>query len=916
MTDHAETDRASDGLPPRRPPSDRSRPEGPPALCLVLIRMVGLLVPHDQRREWRDEWEAEVHHRWLRLRRARGGAPPSAAARLSLLARTAGCLPHALWLWKEEWRLRMLWEDLRYAVRTLVRRPGFTLLASLTLALAIGALTAIFSIVYTVLLKPLPYHEPDRLVQIWEHNPAKGWTQNIVAPANLLDWRDRTRTLAGIAGYFATPTSDGGGANMTITGAGEPETVRGLGVTANLFDLLGVRAARGRTFTADDEQPGRSAVVISDGLWRRRFGGRPDVIGQTIPINGRPREIIGVMPPDFGFPSHAIDLWAGLGMDRAQMLQLRRPHMLRAIARLRPGVTLEQARADLRGIMTQLSQEYPDTNKTMGADLGPQQEWVVGHSRRTLLLFLGAVSFVLLIACTNVASLLMVQGVARARELAVRGALGARRGRLIRQLLTESLVLSAIGAALGLLLTIWAVRLFVTLSPGDVPRLDEVRIDLPMLLFAGGIAALTTMLFGLLPALQSARPDLTQVLRDGGRGTGSGPRGDRLRRTLIAAEVALAVLLVICAGLFVRSFTRLQAVSPGVTRDRVVTFGLSLPGARYAGPLDVVAFSARLLPALGAIPGVRGAGATSGLPLTGGGWSGDSTIEGRAPDDYIMEVGHISVSPAYFDTVGLAIRDGRGFTASDTHDAAPVVIINETLAARYFAHETPIGRRITFAKPSSPGRWFTIVGVVEDERQEGLRVDVRPRIYQPTLQAPVQAFSIALRADVPAAALMPQVRQAVRALDPALAIEQVRTLDELIAASVSAERFAMLLMAAFAALALALASVGIYGVVSFTVSQRTQEIGLRLALGASPGLIRRLVIGRALQPVIVGLIAGVAAALAATRLLAHQLFEVSPTDPATFVIVTLLLLGVAIVASYIPARRAMRVDPMEALRLD
>jgi predicted permease len=939
--------------------------------CRRVIAAAACLVPADRRSDWIAEWRAEVEYRALRLARqaqlqspsqtqshAQASAPaparsqtpassptpshglsPSAStspslspadphrphvstrAGLRLLARTAGCVAHACWLQREEWRLQMLWQDIRYGLRVLWRRPAFTVLATMTLALAIGALTAVFSVVYGVLLRPLPFHEPDRLVQVWENNPVKGWVDNVVAPANLLDWQTRAHTFDDLAAYMGSGGHDSGTGTTTMTGVGEPEVVRILQVTANIFPVLGVNAALGRTFAPDEDRRNAGVVVISDAFWRARLGARGDIIGQTIMLNGRANRIIGVMPPRFALPASDADIWTGLGMDHASMLQTRRAHFLRVIGRLKPGVTLAQGRDDLQNVARQLSTEYPDTNKTMGVDVGPLQEWIVGGVRRQLLLFLAAVGFVLLIACTNVASLLMVQSIERARELALRTALGARRGRLVRQLITECLMLSLLGSAAGVLLAVWAVQAFVAFGPSDVPRLDSVRGDATMLAFAIAAGCATTLLFGLLPALQASRFDVSSILREGGRSASASLRSQRLLRLLVAGEVALSVMLVVCAGLLIRSFVRLQQVDPGFRAVNVLTFQLSLPAVRYEEKA-LTPFYERLMTKLEALPGVRAAGATTQLPLTGARWTGDSAIEGRPPTDYITEVRHKTVSPRYFDTVGLRVAQGRGFAASDSAEAVTataqsVVIINQALARKHFPQNDAIGRRISFNRPS-PGEkgWHTIVGVVEDERQDGLNKAVKPEIFENYLQDPWQTLHVVLRSDSDPAALIPTVRQTVRALDPALAMDDTRTFGGLLAASVSPQRFSMLLMSAFAVAALLLAVTGVYGVVSYSVSQRRSEIGVRLALGANPRQVSRLIVRQSLTPVVIGLAAGLILAGLATRLLATQLFEVNPIDPMTFSAVSMILLAAAFFASVIPARRAMRVDPVEALRAE
>jgi putative ABC transport system permease protein len=874
---------------------------------LRVIAMASSLVPADRRREWRDEWGAEVEYRARRL-------PHGAGPRLIL--RTAGCLPHAAWLRKDTWRPQMIWQDLRYGLRVLRHRPAFTALATLTLALAIGALTAVFSVVYGVLLRPLPFHEPDRLVQIWENNPQKGWIDNIVAPANMLDWRARTQTLDGITCYNGSGGHDAGLATMTQTGVGDAVSVRALSVCANIFEVLGVSPALGRSFTVAEEEADSNVVILSDGFWRARFGARPDILEQTMTLNGVTHRIVGVMPPGLRLPGADVDVWSGLGIGAADQRELRMPHMLRVIARMKPGVTVEQARDDIQRIMRQLSSEYPDTNRTMGADVGTLHEWMVGSVRRKLLLFLAAVGFVLLIACTNVAGLLMAQSIERARELALRSALGAQRGRLVRQLITESLLLSVLGSVAGVIVAVWAVQAFVALGPTDVPRLAEVRIDRAMLAFATIAGLVTTLLFGLLPAAHAARLDMMGVLRDGGRGASAGLRSQRARRLLVGAEVTLSVMLVICAGLLIRSFWRLQQVDPGVKASNVLTFRLNLPYVQFQQRPDRIAFYQRLFAQLETLPGVRAVGATNRLPLTGMQWTGDSAIEGRAPDDYIIDVRHKTVSAGYFNAAGLPIVDGRDFANSDTDDKARVIIVNQALAQKHFPGQSAVGRRISFSKPGPKNTWWTIVGVVQDERQDSLALAVKPEMYAPLTQDAQLGMNVVLRTDKDPDTLIAPVRQKIAQLNPYLVMEKIQTFDTLVANSVSPQRFAMLLMSAFAFLALLLAVIGVYGVVSYSVKQRTSEIGVRLALGASPRQVSQLIVQQSLTPVVAGLIAGLVLAMVATQFLSTQLFEVSPIDPATFSLVSVILLAAAVAASVIPARRAMRVDPVNALRAE
>jgi putative ABC transport system permease protein len=813
--------------------------------------------------------------------------------------------------------MQRLFQDLRHAGRTLVKRPGFSAVAMLTLALGIGANTAIFSVLNAVLLRPLPCREPQRLVQLWESNAAKGWNQNVVAAANYFDWRDRNQVFESIAAYEGANNKGAGVTNVSLTGLGEAQRIQALGVTGGFFDVLGVPARLGRTLRPEDDLPeAPRVVVVSHGLWQSRFGGDPDVIGRSFVLNGVERTVIGVMPPSFRFPDERIELWVPFRFDVEKVRQaegMRRAHWMWALARLKPGVTHEQARDELQRIAQQLEREYPGTNEGMGAGLTPLQEWVVGDVRPSLLVLFGAVGLVLLIACANVANLLLVRTAGRKREMAIHSALGAGRKRLIAQMLAESLLLAACGGALGLLLGRLGVDLLIGLGPADLPRLTEVGIDGTVLAFTSGATLLTGLAFGLLPALAGSRPDVTAGLKAGGREPFSGLRRGRGRGALVVAELGLSLVLVLGAGLLLKSLYRLNRVEPGFDREGVLTMEVTLPERKYPEDAQVAAFYSQFLERLEALPGARAAGAVSLLPIRGTNWTSDYTIEGPPPGVYGVEVRHKVITPRFLQAMGLALRAGRAFTDADGPDAPPVILINEALARREFPGRDPIGQRLKYGRPDLKGPFRTIVGVVADAKQDGLDAEIRPEVYEPHKQGPWSEMTVVLRTDADPRSLAGPVRSTLREMDPDVLLHNLQTMDEVLRTSLARERFMTLLLSAFAALALALAAVGVYGVIAYTVSQSTQEIGIRMALGAGRHDILRLVVGQGMALLAAGVALGLGGAFALSRHLESLLFEVSATDPALFAVLPLILAAVALVACYVPARRAMQVDPVVAL---
>ena len=810
--------------------------------------------------------------------------------------------------------IQNLWQDVSYALRILIKKPGFTVVAVITLALGIGANSAIFSVVNAVLLNPMPYRAQDQLVQFWETNPAKRWTEAPVAPANLFDWQKQSESFEDIAAYMGSDKRGPGITGVQLTGGSEPERVPALYVTGNLFSVLGVDAMLGRT-TNESETWDKRVVVLSYGLWQRRFGGDPGIVGQTISLSGRNREVVGVMRPDFYFPSKDVEMWISTGWDYKQMSELRRPHFLRAIGRLKQGVTVAQAASEMNAIAGRLEQQYPVTNTQMGVGVGPFKEWIVSDTRLPLVVFLVAVAFVLLIACANVANLLLARAATRTREVAIRTALGAARSRIIKQLLTESFVLAIIGGGLGLLLAIWSRDLLIMFSPGDIPRLDESKLDVRVLLFTLGITILTTVIFGLVPALQSSKPDLVTTLKESGQKGAS--QSGRFRSALVVAEVALALVLVIGAGLMIRSFLTLQKVDPGFKASNLLLLSIDLPGAKYPENSQAIAFFDQAEQRIRAVPGVTEVGSTNVAALKGAGYTNDMTLEdSTGPDDYVREIRHRTVTSSYFQAMGTQLLAGRFFDERDTEKAEPTIIVNEAFARRCFPNQDVVGKRVKFARPGEQGPWETIVGVVRSEKQDSLSAEPQPEAYKSQLQETSSQMTIVVRTAGAPGALTGPVREVIRNLDGDLPPYNIKTIDLMLSESLARERFTTMLLVVFAGLALALASVGIYGVMSYAVTQRTQEIGIRMALGAQRGDIFKQVIGQAMRLSGTGIVLGLATAFALTRLMASLLYGVSTTDPLTFALLAALLTGVSLLASYLPARRATRVEAMDALRYE
>jgi putative ABC transport system permease protein len=803
-----------------------------------------------------------------------------------------------------------LLQDLRHGARMLAKQPGFTAAMLLTLMLGVGANSAVFSIVNAVLLRPLPYADPDRLVRLWSH--FSHLPQAGASEPEFLDYRARARSFASLAAFV--------GADATLTGGDEPEQVRCVYTSWELMPTLGKKAALGRVFAKEDDQPGSPpAVLLSHGLWRRRFGSDPNVVGTRVSVNGVPRAVVGVMPRGFDYPG-GVDLWMPLGLDSAH-LSPRFVHYLDLVGRLQPGVSVARMQAEMDNLADQLRKENDYGAGThWGVDVVSMLEQEVGPVRPALLVVLGAVALVLLIACVNVANMLLVRMQARSRELSLRAVLGAGRGRLVRQFLAESLLLALPGGALGLLLAWAAIRAFVFLYP-DYPRVDEVALDGRVLAFTFAIAVLTGLVVALLPAWKASRPDLAQSIKEsGGKATASraaqGPR-----QLLVVLEVALALVLLAGASLMVESFLRMRRVDPGFRPQRTLTMQLALPRSKYAEPPAVASFYAELLRRVRGLPGVQAAAFISHLPLSGGtGFSQSISVEGRpfVPGAPTHEPNLQSISPDYFRALGIRLVRGRTFNDSDVASGVAVVIVDRTLADTLWPDGgDPVGKRLTLGIPEPTSAWLTIAGIVEPVKSTGLKNDPRGELYFPQAQRPERSGFLVVRAAAgDPKALAPGIRAQIKALDRDQPVKDVQTMEERLSRSLSKPRFSTLLLALFAVLAMLLAAIGIYGVVAFSVAQRTNEIGIRMALGARRGQILQRVVGEGMVLALLGVAVGLVAALWFTRLLASLLFGVAATDPATFAGVALLLATVALLASLLPARRASRLEPTTALRYE
>ena len=798
--------------------------------------------------------------------------------------------------------MEALWQDLRYGIRMLFKHPGFTAIAVVTLALGIGANTAIFSVVNAVVLRPLPFEDPERIIRMW--GKFSQGDHASTSPPDFLDYRAQNSTFEEFAAMMSS--------SYNLTGDAEPERIIAADVTTNFFRALGVKPVQGRAFSPEEEQLGLSRVaMISEGLWRRRFGGVLPITGKTLTLDGRSYTVVGVASNAARLLEDT-EVWVPLTFDHP-MMKVRRFHFLRTIGRLKPGVSLQQAQADLDAVAMGLERQYPDSNKTWRLRLVPLREELLGDIRTGLYVLLGAVAFVLLIACANIANLLLARAAGRQKEIAIRSALGARPMRLIRQLLTESIVLSTAGGAVGLLLAVWGTALLVKMTPDTIARVNEIGVDNRVLGFTLLLSLLSGVIFGLVPAFQTSRPDLTESLKEGGKGTVAGMGNNRTHSFLVVTEIALALVLLVGAGLLVQSFRRLQDVDPGFDAANTLTMRLFLPESKYGEPGRPRAFLSQVLERVAALPGVKAVGTTTHLPMRGG---GDTyfKIEGRPFEDPNQQVTALNpgISYDYLNAQGIRLLKGRPFTEQETKEPIKTVIINEAFARTYFPGEDPLRERLVIDMGES--LTCEIIGVTRDIKQFSLQSESAPTMYLPSIE--VGRASLVVRTAGDPLAITSAVRAAVQSVEKDQPIANVLSMEQILSSSVAEPRFRTLLLSVFAALALVLAGVGIYGVMSYAVARRTHEIGIRMALGARSGDTLKLVVGQGMTLALIGVAVGLAAAFALTRLLSSLLFGVSATDPLTFAVIALLLTSVATVACYIPARRATRVDQMVALRYE
>ncbi|MGB7022235.1 MAG: ABC transporter permease [Candidatus Acidiferrales bacterium] len=795
-----------------------------------------------------------------------------------------------------------LWQDLRYGARMLRKNPGFTVVAVLTLALGIGANTAIFSVIDGVLLSPLPYQNPQQLVAM-NHNDSL---------MNVIDIQRQSRAFTGGAVNIEA---------MDYTGGPEPIEVHAGYVDTGLLETLGVPPMLGRTISPEEDvQGGPRVAVVSYHFWQNFLSSDAHALGKTISLSGNPYTVIGVMPATFALPNEKADVFVSLPVAYPEAAAARGVHFMHSYWRLKPGVTLAQAQAEMNSIDLRLAAQYPAEERGRRSLLVPLHEWLVGNLKSALLILFGAVGLVLLIACANFASLLMTRAVGRRQELVIRAALGARRGRLIRQTLTESVLLALLGGGAGLLLAKWGTVLLVMLKPTDLARVNGIHMDWRVLIFVATVSALTGIIFGLAPAWAASRADVAEALKDGGRSSTSGPGGQRLRQVLVVSELALALVLLVGAGLLIKSFSRLRSVSPGFNPANILTMDIQLPATRYAQIPSQTQFRREVLTRLNAMPGAQAA-MVSEIPLSGDWLTHSIVIDGRSPVPVGAEpeIEVLSVMGDYFRVMQISMRDGRDFTTQDREGQPLVAIISEAAVKKFFPRENPIGARVDWARRDGKHLWMSIIGVVSDVRQYRLDRPVEPVIYVLYSQSDEQWkrwMTIVLRTPNDSSGLIEEVKHEIWSVDSQIPVSDIQMMDQILAVSLAEQRFNMILLGAFAALALLLSTVGIYGVMACTVSQRTHEIGIRMALGAQRGDVLRLVVGQGAKLAWAGIIIGLAGALALTRLMASLLFDVTPTDPLTFAGMAIVLTIVALAACYIPARRAMRVDPMTTLRYE
>jgi len=811
--------------------------------------------------------------------------------------------------------METLLKDIRYGIRSLLKRPGFTSIAMATLALGIGANTAIFSVVNAVLLRPLPFADADRLVMVWEDASFAGFPRNTPAPANYVDWKTQNQVFEDIA---ATDLR-----SFNLTGDGEPQKVEAFGVTANFFPLLGVKPALGRVILPEEDKPEANKVVMLNyGLWQQRYGGERNIIGRELLLNGEKYTVVGVMPAGFQFLDKHVDLWVPIAFT-SERLAARGNHYLKTVARMKPGVSVAQADADVRTITQRIAHDHPDDAGRISAFVLPLRDEIAGDVRRPLLVLLVAVAFVLLIACANIANLLLSRAASRRREIAVRAALGASRIHILRQLLIESLLLAAAGSACGLLLASWSFAFLQRLVPDGLALSTKLNLDPKVLAFTLLVTLLTALIFGLAPAFQVAKIDLNEALKQGGGRSGLNAGGNRLRSALVIAEVSLALVLLVGAGLLIQTFLKLRDQYSGLTPENVLTLRTVLPRNRFPEAQQRATFYKQVLERVVSLPGVISAGYTTSVPLAVKGGTNGFSIEGRTIEQataggLAYDANHRQVSVDYLKTMGIPIRQGRSFNDSDNEKFIPVGIVNETMAWQYWPGENAIGKRFKLGDPDdNEVPWVTIVGIAGDVRQMGVNEPVKPEMYFPYQQSGEYWFyaprDLAIRTSVAPLSLVAAVRNEIHQVDPEQPISNVRTMDEVLGEEIASRQLGMTLLTIFACLALLLATLGIYGVLAYFVVQHTQEIGVRMALGAQRRDILQLVLKKGMMLALVGITIGLGAAFALTRLMASLIYGVSPTDPFIYAGIALLLTFVAFVACYLPARRATKVNPMVAL---
>jgi putative ABC transport system permease protein len=888
-----------------RPEKFRSKPH------LWLIRALGVIVPRRLRADWRQEWEAELQYRetqltqWEKLDRR---------AKLALLWHSLGAFADALWLQPRRMEDEMF-QDLRYGARMLVKSPGFTFVVALTLALGIGANTAIFSVIEAVMLRPLPYQNSERLCVLWKSVPARNIEWDWTSYPTIRDWREQSRSFEDMAAIFLPSASE-----VTLQSDAGLERIQGSKVTGNFFEILGVKPLLGRAFSDDEARRGDDVVVLSHGFWQRRFGGDGAIVGRKLHLDNRSATVIGVMPPNFQFPDKNAQLWLLLSTDHrwAGIQKIRLADAFSALARLKPGVSIEEARAEMNAIAGRLAQQYPATDANLGIRVVPLFDQIAGAQlRRALWILGGAVLCVLLIACSNIASLLVARGAARRKELAVRAALGADTWRLLRQLATENILLSLLGGLVGLLFAHWALRALLSLVPEDLPRADGIAINGTALAFAFTICLLTGVVFGLLPAAQITRGNLHASLNESGRSASAGAGVRRARGLLVIMQFTFAIVLLIGAGLMIRSFLLLNAVKPGFDTTHLLTMTVRLPDEWYKTEARMRAFFEEAIQKIEQLPGVHGAAV--------GGAVSDS-FKGRVPNVSIVIEGRPAtqdperhegnmVSNGYFRVMGIPLRQGRLFSAEDNPDSPGVAVISDTMARRFWPSESPLGKRFKEVLPGADSEWLTVIGVVGDvvTNRDGT---VYPTFYNTTNQFTMWNWRLVVRTQSPPLELAAAVRRAVRATDSTVPDFEITTVEQSLAKLDRPRNFQTQLIGAFAVTALLLSALGLYGLMSYLVAQRAKEIGIRVALGAQRRDVLKLVIGQGMTVALTGVSLGLAAALAVTQLMKSLLFGVAATDPATFAGVAALLAAVALLACYLPARRATKVDPVVALRTE